>query len=99
MGKNDNLEDLDETAKALAVLAQELELDSVSTELAEGDNDEEDNEEEEDVIDDNDDGLDDNHKGMSEEDAAQLDESLVLRMRIVISTYIGILSIAVTTLQ
>jgi hypothetical protein len=71
---NGDSEDLDNTAKleALTALAQELELDDGSTELA----DEEDDEDDE-VTDDNDDGLDDERNGMSKEEVAELEKSLV----------------------
>jgi hypothetical protein len=68
-GRNSSDSDyLDDATKALAVLAEELELDDGSTELA----DDEDEEEEDDK-----EGPDNERDVMSEEEAAELEESLV----------------------
>ena len=69
-------DDLDDAMKALAVLAQELELEESSTELIE--DPEEELEEDDEVTEDDEDGLGDERNGMSEEEVAELDESLVL---------------------
>ena len=67
-------DDLDDAMKALAVLAQELELEESSTELIE---DPEELEEDDEVTENDEDGLGDERNGMSEEEVAELDESLV----------------------
>lgn len=76
-GKNSGLEDLDDPTKALAVLALELELDDGSTELPELAEDEDEDEEDDQVTENDKDGPDHEHDGMSEEEVAELEESLV----------------------
>jgi len=74
--KEDEAEDVDDATKALAALALKLELED-SAELA--DDTEEGLGVDEDLeADDNDNGLGDEHEGTSEEDVAELEESLVL---------------------
>ena len=70
-------EDVDDATKALATLAQELELEDSADDPEEGLDVDEDLEVDDDDDDDDDDGLGDEHDGMSEEDVAELEESLV----------------------
>ena len=71
----DGPDDRDDATKALAALAQELELEDSSTELVE--DPEEELEDGNEVTEDNEDGLGDERDGMSEEEEVGLEESLV----------------------
>jgi hypothetical protein len=69
-------EDVNDATKALAALAQELELED-NVEVADDPEDGVDGDEDVEVDDDDDDGLGDERDGMSEEEVAGLEESLV----------------------
>jgi len=72
---DDEPDDRDDATKALAALAQELELEDSSTEMVE--DPEEELEDDDEVTEDDEDGLGDERDGMSEEEEAELEESLV----------------------
>jgi hypothetical protein len=79
--RNGEAEDVDDAKKALAALAEELDLQDSTEQPELGDNpeysEELDGDEDLEMDDDDEDGLGDENNGMSEEDVAELEESLV----------------------